>query len=395
MAVTREEAAPTFASWKARLETAENDQLKDQVNQFLQILETLGTPMIEGPDVNFVYYGPQARHVELTGEFNQWGMGAQAIAMKPISRSGFFYHNLQLNEPARLEYKFIVDGKWLIDPLCHNQVDNGLGNSNSYFVVGDFREPPELEWREEISRGRVEHFDFTSKHLVNTREVFVYLPAAYASEEGHSFGSLYVHDGGEYLERAKLATVLDNLIAEAQIPPLIAVMVDPVSRMEEYWANDRYVEFLCDELLPQVEQRYRTKRDRRTRGVMGASLGGLISVYSALSHPELFSLVGGQSSALMIEEQKLASKMLNTKGVGFRFYLDVGRYEPRFIPAHERFVALLKRKRWPTCYQELPGGHNWSSWRAHLKHLLVFLWNSSQPQRRPARRGAPSGHPRN
>jgi len=388
MATTREEAAPTFPTWKARLERAEGAKLEEEVSRFLQILKALGTPMIEGPQVNFVYYGPQARHVELTGEFNQWGRGGQASPMTPIGASGFFYHTLQLSEPARLEYKFMVDGEWQLDPFCPNQVDNGLGESNSYFIVGDFHEPPELQWVGEIPHGGVEQFDFTSKHLANTRRVYVYLPAAYDTDRSQRFGSLYVHDGGEYLERAKMANVLDNLIAAGQIPALVAVMVDPVNRMEEYWANDRYLEFLCGELLPEIEERYRTASDRKARGVMGASLGGLISVYAALSRPDLFSLVAGQSSALMTEEQKLASMVQSTRRASFRFYFDVGKYEPRFIPAHKNLVALLKKKRWPTLYQELPGGHNWTSWRAHLKDLLVFLWKTPRRQR-PAPRRAP------
>jgi len=154
--------------------------------------------------------------------------------------------------------------------------------------------------------------------------------------------------------------------------------------MGEYWVNDRYLEFLFNELLPEMEQRYRTLADRNARGVMGASLGGLISVYAALSRPDLFSLVGGQSSALMIEEQKLVRMIEGTRRASFRFYFDAGKYEPRFIPAHERLVALLKKKRWPVFFQELAGGHNWTSWRAHLKDLLVFLWKPPR-SRRPAR----------
>jgi enterochelin esterase-like enzyme len=392
MSTTREEAAPTFPTWKARLEGAEGAQLEQEVSRFLQILKTLGTPMIEGPQVNFIYYGAQARQVGLTGEFNQWGRGGQAIPMARLGKSGFFYHTLQLSEPARLEYKFIVDGEWQLDPFCPNQIDNGLGESNSYFIVGDFHEPPELQRVDDILHGRVEQFEFGSKYLDNTRRVYVYLPAAYDNERDRRFGSLYVHDGGEYLERAKMANVLDNLIAESQIPGLVTVMVDPVNRMDEYWANDRYLEFLCGELLPEIDRRYRIAPDRTARGVMGASLGGLISVYAALSRPDLFSLVGGQSSALMLEEQKLASMVQGTKRTRFRFYFDVGKYEPRFIPAHEGFVGLLKKKRWPTLYQELPGGHNWTSWRAHLKDLLVFLWKAPRrrqvsPQRRARRSG--------
>jgi len=84
----------------------------------------------------------------------------------------------------------------------------------------------------------------------------------------------------------------------------------------------------------------------------------------ALSRPQLFSKVGGQSSGLQLDEKKLASLLGAAKDT-IRFYSDFGTYEPHFIPAHERLVALLKQKRWPCIYQELAGGHNWTSWRQY------------------------------
>ena len=44
------------------------------------------------------------------------------------------------------------------------------------------------------------------------------------------------------------------------------------------------------------------------------------------------------------------------------FYFDVGKYEPQFIPAHHRLVPLLEAKGCPCFFQELTGGHNWTSW---------------------------------
>ena len=174
-----------------------------------------------------------------------------------------------------------------------------------------------------------------------------------------------------------MPTVMDNLIHAGEIPPVVVVMIDPVNRMREYWVNDEYRDFLYSEFIPMVDNRYRTVADRESRGVMGASLGGLISTYAALSQPQFFSKVAGQSSALHLDENKLISLLDAVWDIKLTFYFDVGTYEPRFIPTHERFVAQLNQKRWPCLYQELAGGHNWTSWRAHLKDLLVFLWGNA------------------
>ena len=126
-------------------------------------------------------------------------------------------------------------------------------------------------------------------------------------------------------------------------------------------------------MLPHLERRYRTLAQRAARGVMGASLGGLISTYVALSRPQLFSRVGGQSSALHLEEAKIAA-LLTSFSARTAFYLDVGKYEPRYLPTHQRIVARLNTVGCPCLFQQLAGGHNWTSWRAHLKDLLTCLW---------------------
>jgi enterochelin esterase family protein len=399
METKREEAAPTFPTWRKRLEEIPAAELSKETDRFLQVLKAVGSPMIDGPSVSFVYYNPDARRVLLTGEFNQWS--PRGIAMTPLQDTGLFYHTMQVLGPARVEYKFIVDGEWVTDPSCQNTVDNGVGEQNSSFVVGDFREPPELEWIPTIPHGQVEEFTFESTLLNNQRRVYVYLPPNYDADLTSRFPTLYVHDGGEYLSRAKLPTILDNLTHSQEIPPLIAVMVDPVDRMREYWANENYARFMERELLPYIERHYRALARREARGVMGASLGGLISTYLALSRPQLFSKVGGQSSALFLLEGRRGSglaaelqarfALLQNQGRGPKslsvlveelqesvaFYFDVGKYEPQFIPAHHRLAPLLEAKGCPCFYQELTGGHNWTSWRAHLKDLLTFLWREN------------------
>src|SRR2546428_210720 len=92
-------------------------------------------------------------------------------------------------------------------------------------------------------------------------------PASLRSGDGAAqrFPTLYVHDGGEYLTRARLATVLDNLLHSREIPPLIAVMVDPVDRAREYWANEDYGRFTEEELLPYIDEHYRTLAQREAR----------------------------------------------------------------------------------------------------------------------------------
>ncbi|MGE0826718.1 MAG: alpha/beta hydrolase-fold protein [Candidatus Binatia bacterium] len=399
METRREEAAPTFPTWRRRLEQAKADEIRDEVERFLQVLKAIGSPMIDGSSVHFVYYDPEAQQVAVTGEFNQWDR--RGTPLFPLGKTGLFYRTLDFHGPVRVEYKLIVDRQWIVDPLCPNKVDNGIGEQNSVFVVGDLQDPPELEEASNIPHGQVQEFEFESEVLHNRRRVYVYLPPGYTERTGERFATLYVHDGGEYLTRARLPTILDNLIHNQDIPPLIAVMLDPVDRIREYWANEEYACFMETELLPHIDSHYRTLAQREGRGVIGASMGGLISTYLGLSRPQLFSKVGGQSSALFLmderqgtsiagdllkrfsvvrnqgKEPKSLSRLIAELRDPVAFYFDVGKYEPQFIPAHHRLVPLLEAKGCPCFFQELIGGHNWTSWRAHLKDMLTFLWGDS------------------
>jgi hypothetical protein len=84
--------------------------------------------------------------VAVTGEFTDWGRTGIVMPLTPLRHTGLFHYTLQLDGPARLEYMLVVDGRVITDPLCVHTVDNGIGGRNSYFVIGDFREPPELHW---------------------------------------------------------------------------------------------------------------------------------------------------------------------------------------------------------------------------------------------------------
>lgn len=369
----QERALVSFPTWRQRLEQAPEPHLQTEVQQFLRLLGTVGTPLIDGLTVHFFYYDPRAHQVAVAGEFTDWGRTGVTMPLTPLRHTGIFHSTLELDGPARLEYKLIVDRQMILDPLCSHTVDSGIGGWNSCFVVGDFHEPPELSWVPTIPHGRVEEFDFESRLLGNRRRLHIYLPPSYDAERRRRFPTLWVHDGGEYLHRGRLPTMLDNLIFNRTIDPLIAIMVDPVMRGREYRANEEYASFLESELLPHVEGRYRTQAQREARGVMGASLGGLSSFYVALSRPHLFSRIGGQSSALHLEEAKITA-LLTRFSAPATFYLDVGTYEPRYLPTHRRIVAMLNALGYPCVFQQLGAGHNWTSWRAHLKDLLTCLW---------------------
>ena len=95
-----EEAAPSFPTWKKRLEDAEkNGQRGEEVERFLQVLKAVGSPMIDEDAVHFVYYDPDARRVALTGELTQWGQ--TGMPLSPLAEFLLHYRGLARSAGTR------------------------------------------------------------------------------------------------------------------------------------------------------------------------------------------------------------------------------------------------------------------------------------------------------
>ena len=166
------------------------------------------------------------------------------------------------------------------------------------------------------------------------------------------------------------------MIRSSKVAPFIIVFVDPSDRMKDYWVNDKYAAFLATELAPHIDVGYRTIRERKARALLGASLGGVISTWIALTYPEVFESVAGQSTAFQIDDEVTVSRLakLNKSGLAFRFYYDVGRMEP-ILDVNRRVRVMLGSEGFPVTYKEGQTGHNWTAWRDRLAHVYAAIWN--------------------
>jgi enterochelin esterase family protein len=338
----------------------------------------LEAPLVQGNEVVFLYSGSGDATPRLVGDFNGWP--DEGLPMKRLGHTDLYYLKKTFERDARFDYKINAGGDWILDPLNPNSSPSGFG-VNSELAMPGFEPSPWLERRPDIQHGTLESMEFTSRRLDNTRKVQLYLPPGYDSKLERRYPTLYVHDGSDYLEHGKMANALDNLIASGKIEPLIVVFVDPVERRREYGTNDRYVAFLEKELVPWVDGHLRTLQGPEKRGVMGASMGGLISLYSAFNHPDVFRLVGLQSAALLNDTSRILEAMEKAPAKPLRIYTDIGSYErwdifESYPEDHMQFHKILREKGYDYKWIEVPQGHAWGSWRNRLDELLVFLYPS-------------------
>src|SRR5205085_10525608 len=89
--------------------------------------------------------------------------------------------------------------------------------------------------------------------------------------------------------------------------------------------GDRYVAFLVDTVKPMIDARYRTRADRDHTAVIGSSKGAHISLYAALSHPDVFGFVGALSPSLRYADRALMKWMAaHPPARPVRVWLDTG-----------------------------------------------------------------------
>ena len=154
------------------------------------------------------------------------------------------------------------------------------------------------------------HRRFHSAILGNDRDLIVWLPGDYDKHPARRYPVLYAHDGQNLFDPATafagvdwaLDETADSLIHAGRIGPLIVVgIANTDDRMHEYTTarGREYARFLIEEVKPFVDKTYRTLPDRSHTAVMGSSLGGLISLFLAWEHPQVFSMAACLSGSWM------------------------------------------------------------------------------------------------
>ncbi|HEX8422878.1 MAG TPA: alpha/beta hydrolase-fold protein, partial [Pyrinomonadaceae bacterium] len=342
------------------------------------LLERIGkaerSPLVEDGQVTFIYRG-KAKRVEVVGDFTSWS--PRRMVLDGVAGADVKYLTMTFADDARVEYKFIADGEWTGDPLSERKLDNGVGGFNNFFTMPAYRPSAFAEAKWDL-RGTIEKLDAPTALLEGgKRKLQVYLPPAYARDSAARFPVLYLQDGAEYVTRARAAAIADQLIAEGRVKPFIIVFVDPVNRFKEYWANDTFAAFMATELVPFIDARYRTRAERDARALMGASLGGVISVWTALRHGDVFARVAGQSTAFQIDDERVVTSLAALaemkRARPLKFYFDVGLLEPIW-KVNRRVRVMLEGKGYPVAYRETTAGHNWTNWRDQLAHAFNGVW---------------------
>lgn len=337
-------------------------------------------PIRAKDSVAFVYFG-KANSVIWMGDFNGWGYDKQ-FKNTGVNIKGTDVWILKSSFPpdACLDYKIVIDQKnWILDPYNLHQQWSGVGGGspNSELRMPQFKADPTQTVREEVARGKIiQDVLYTSRQLGYQLTYSVYLPPV---AEDQKFPVVYVTDGYEYLhpQLGNMPTVLNNLIADKKIVPVMAVFIDhrePANRtnnrrMQELVMNESYLDFFVNEFIPMIEEKYPAANTPEGRAVLGCSVGGLNATYFAFSRPDVFGNAGIQSPSFFTRPQ-IYSLCDNPAGSKLKISMTSGLINDA-SEGGERMIKILENNACTYQYREVNQGHSWGNWRYLIDDILI------------------------
>ncbi|MDQ3068192.1 MAG: alpha/beta hydrolase-fold protein [Acidobacteriota bacterium] len=256
------------------------------------------------------------------------------------------------------------------------------------------------------------HERFASRFLAETRDLIVYLPPGYADTPAQRYPVLYLHDGQNLFDGATafvagqdwhVNATADAMIREGEIEPLIIVGIYNTGehRIDDYTPTrdrkhrkggdaDLYGQMLTQEVKPFIDAEYRTLAAPGDTGLGGSSLGGLVTLYLGMRHPDVFGRLAVMSPSVWWDGRVILRVVRMTEPKPrLKIWLDIGMDEGKKTLLDARALRNeLVRAGWvdgeDLAYSEVAdAGHNEAAWASRVGLFLQYLF----PRRGDGRKG--------
>jgi putative tributyrin esterase len=259
-----------------------------------------------------------------------------------------------------------------------------------------------------FANGRIETVRFQSKLINATLPYNVILPTDYETSKSTRYPVLYLLHGltGHYNDWVQRTNVADYAAGYR----MIVVMPEG----NDSWYIEKYESYILNELIPDVQQRYRTIEARYGRSIAGLSMGGYGAIKFGLKSPSTFVFAASMSGAFGVtrftekevaESWKESLKLFGAVGSETRLandlfeilgkltparinslpylYFDCGTEDSSVIfPYNRELAGLMFEKKIPHEFREMPGDHSWAYWDRQVREVLKL---AAQKMRLPAK----------
>jgi enterochelin esterase-like enzyme len=349
-------------------------------------VDTLASPEVH-PDrrVTFRVRASNASEVSLFGD---WMMPDAKQAMTR-DEQGVWSVTIGPLEPGLAIYTFTVDGVTTPDPVNPRIKLRARTSASLVEVAGSPLQP----WAaRDVPHGTVEVNWAKSKVTGDTRAYYVYTPPGYDPARSTRYPVVYLLHGNNdtaagWTDVGKANFILDNLIAEKEAVPMILVM--PWGHAVPYTGPQSnntamFERYLVEEVMPQVERKYRVARGRENRAIVGLSMGGGHALHIGLGHLDLFSAVAAFSSAVPRDfENRFKALLDDPDGTNKKLkllWVGCGRQDAAF-ERNQKLSELLAVHKIRNTFHATEGLHNFAIWRRYLVEVAPLLFREGRRSR--------------
>jgi enterochelin esterase family protein len=293
-------------------------------------------------------------------------------------------------------YNFNVDGLTVIDPR-NPATSESNGNTWSLVCVpgSDFMDT------KDVPHGAVASVTYYSKALSKFRRMHVYTPPGYDLGKG-KYPVFYLLHGASDSDASwssvgRAGFILDNLIADGKAKPMIVVMpaghtgpMTPRAPGSPRPLVDDFAKDFLGDIMPYIEQHYRTRNDRSSRAIAGLSMGGGQTLNIGVPHLDNFAYLGVFSSGVFgitgrgfgpnppsgpsFEEQNLAVLDDPKLKKGLKLFWFATGKDDFLVETSRATVEMLKKHKFDVAYKETTGAHTWINWREYLNEFAPQLF---------------------
>lgn len=346
---------------------------------------------------------PPDESLYIAGNFTNWQPGSPEFVMHKNAQDKWQITLNNQPEGTTIQFKF-TRGSWeTVEKGANGEEITDrtftFGNNDTIFVNI-------LRWAEggtnqSTAADNVEIMDdsFYMPQFNRNRRIWIYYPPDYGTS-GKNYPVLYMHDGQNLFDQLtsfagewEVDETLNELFDEGYTVPIVVGIDNGGShRIDEYtpWINteygggegEKYMQFVVETLKPYIDQNFRTLPGRETTGIMGSSLGGLISHFGALKYPEIFGKAGIFSPSYWFSDSVWSFTASTQTGDWLRVYQMCGTAEGSNTDVNMlRMSDSLISIGLPSSNIQnkmVPGGqHNEALWRENFREAFLFLFGGS------------------
>lgn len=331
--------------------------------------------------VTFRLFAPKATEVVLMGSPGILEFTKKPLPLERSGENGVWTLTIGPLPPGFYTYGYAIDGGLRMpDPANPNLEVRRWGPTSLFTVPGP--EKAVFEERSGIPHGTVHVNFYDSPNLKTQRMFYVYTPPGYETAQ-QKLPVLYLLHGNGQIEASwtwtgRANVILDNLLAEGKIKPMIVVMPyghvpreikAPASPQTDPAAIEKE---LLTAVKPQVESKYRVLTDRNHRAIGGLSMGAAQSLSIGLHNLDQFAYIAAFSGAgNRAEWEKADPALLNQKLK--LLWLGCGTEDFAYNGV-KSLEDLLTQKNVKHVWNPSGAGHSWPNWQAYLAKYSQLLF---------------------